>query len=361
MRSVMGKGRIHFQFWVIYITFFAVLISIEGNFSFGFYWLHFLFDLPAVFLFAYPLAYWIYPNYKKRNVFWLVGSVVALSLLASLVKLLTTYEVFYSLYLPNELAPNNYFTLSHIGRNLFWVSLPSILLVLMRFYMASVRMQKERSELIKNRLEAELSMLKSQLNPHFLFNVLNNLYSLTISKSDKAPKLIARLSNLFEFMLYQSNKPLVLLSDEIELIQTYAELQGMKYGKRLKFSIDYDPQVLNKQVAPLLLFPFVENCYKHGCSNDPNEPKINISINAFDEKIKCQITNTKPNNSSEFKDKKQGIGIENTRKRLEILYTDTHKLSIRDMKDCFIVDLTLIGEPKTDQYYAQNNEFISLV
>lgn len=361
MKNVLRNIRIHFQFWVLYITFFSILISIEGSFSFSFYWVHFWFDLPAVCLFAYPLAYWIYPNFKKGHRLKWLTCIVVISLLASMAKLLTTYELFYNIYLPNELAPKNYFTLSLIGRNLFWIGLPSALLVLMRFYSSWLQLQKERTDLIKSRLEAELHLLKSQLNPHFLFNVLNNLYSLAITKSEKTPQSIARLSKLFEFMLYQSRKPLVLLKDEIELIQTYSELQEMKYGKRLKFSIDYDQHVLNVKVAPLLLFPFVENCFKHGCSNDPNAPYVNITIEPLMEGVRCVIVNSKPQNIVVDKGRKNGIGIENTRKRLNILYTDSHQIHVSETKDNFKVDLTLKGEPRTEKYMATHPDMVSFV
>ena len=340
------KLVIHLQFWLVYITFFSFLISLEGHFPFSFYWVHFLFNLPALALFAYPVTYFFYPKIiKKQNpIFW-IGVALVLVTVASLLKLYMTYHLFYGLYLPNELALTDWLTFNQVIKNLFWVGLPAGLLLIMRFYRDWLAFQKERTEMVSHRLEAELQMLKSQLNPHFLFNVLNNLYALAIQKSEDTPRLIARLSDLFEFMLYQSSKNMVPLSDEVELIKTYAELQTMKYGDRLKFNINFEIADANRMVAPLILFPFIENCYKHGCSNDPGQPRIDLDIIARQDKIVFRVSNTKPTNVSNSEKKIGGIGIENTRKRLEILYPDKHELRITNSSDAYLVELELSDSP----------------
>jgi len=340
------KLVIHLQFWLVYITFFAFLISLEGHFPFSFYWVHFLFNLPALVLFAYPVTYFFYPKIinKQNPALWL-GAGVILAVVASLLKLYTTYHLFYGLYLPHELALADWLTVNQIIKNLFWVGLPAGLLLIIRFYRDWLAFQKERTEMVNHRLEAELQMLKSQLNPHFLFNVLNNLYALAIQKSEDTPRLIARLSDLFEFMLYQSSKNMVPLSDEVELIKTYSELQRMKYGDRLEFNINFENGDAQRKVAPLILFPFIENCFKHGCSNDPGRPRIDIDITLGQDQIVFQVSNSKPSKSTSVEKKAGGIGIENTRKRLEILYPGKHELRIKDLPDVYHVELVLLETP----------------
>lgn len=351
----MGNIKFHFQFWVVYITLIAALVSLEGSFPFTFYWMHFLLDLPAIAICAYPLTYWIYLLYGSKNIYLLGGLALLFLIIASILKLFTTYYLFYNIYLPNELAPDNLFSLEQFARNLFWVALPSALLLLFRLNKSWIFLQNERSELLRYRLEAELQMLKSQLNPHFLFNVLNNLYALALIKSEKTPNLIARLSNLFEYMLYQSNKSVVTLGEELELINTYIELQEMKYGNRLKVSVKYDKHAVNLMVAPLLLFPFVENCYKHGCSNDPINPKISIEIQTNGDRIDYFIENTKPGNTnSNSPNQKHGLGIKNTIKRLQILYPNKHSLDIKDEEFSYKVHLSLIGNPLNERKIDKN-------
>ncbi len=336
----------HLQFWLIYITFFSFLISLEGHFPFSFYWVHFLFNLPALALFAYPVTYFFYPKIikKQKPAVW-IGLALALAVVSSLLKLYTTYHLFYGLYLPHELAWTDWLSLNQVIKNLFWVGLPAGLLLIMRFYRDWLAFQKERTKMINHRLEAELQMLKSQLNPHFLFNVLNNLYALAIQKSDDTPRLIARLSDLFEFMLYQSSKNMVPLADEVELIKTYVELQTMKYGDRLKFNINFEKGDANRMVAPLILFPFIENCYKHGCSNDPGQPFIDLNIIARSDQIVFRVSNSKPSKIISGEKKAGGIGIQNTRKRLEILYPGRHELRITDLPQAYHVELELSDTP----------------
>ncbi|MBI9062797.1 MAG: histidine kinase [Marinilabiliaceae bacterium] len=340
------KFVIHLQFWLVYITFFSFLISLEGHFPFSFYWVHFLFNLPALALFAYPVTYFFYPRIiKKQNPVLWIGVALCLAVVASFLKLYSTYHLFYGLYLPHELALTDWLTVSQVVKNLFWVGLPAGLLLIMRFYRDWLAFQKERTEMANHRLEAELQMLKSQLNPHFLFNVLNNLYALAIQKSEDTPRLIARLSDLFEFMLYQSSKNMVPLSDEVELIKTYSELQTMKYGDRLIFNINFEKGDANRMVAPLILFPFIENCFKHGCSNDPGQPRIDLDIIVRQDVIVFRVNNSKPSKSTNAEKKAGGIGIENTRKRLEILYPDKHELRITDLPDAYHVELVLFDTP----------------
>lgn len=363
MKRTPDKFVIHLQFWLIYITFFSFLLSLEGPFPFSFYWVHFLFNVPALMLFAYPVVYFLYPKiFKKENPLVWTGVGLVLAFAASGAKLFTTYYLFYGFYLPHELAVTDWLSWSQIIKNLFWVGLPTGLLLVLRFYRDWLALQRERTEMVNYRLRAELEMLKSQLNPHFLFNVLNNLYALASQKSDDTPRLIARLSDLFEFMLYQSSKNKVPLSEEIELIKTYAELQKMKYGDRLKFNINFDKEVGNRMVAPLLLFPFIENCYKHGCSNDPGQPSINLDVTAGEDTLNFEVTNSKPSRiMPDEKKKSGGIGIENTRKRLEILYPGRHWLSINDSPKEYRVELKLSQSPMLESQINPNVVIESLM
>ncbi|TAJ15717.1 hypothetical protein DMA11_00515 [Marinilabiliaceae bacterium JC017] len=360
-KSLSQQIVFHIQFWLGYITFFSFMISLEGDFPFSFYWVHFFSNIPALMVLAYPVVYYIYPRLmRKKQMALMIALAVAISFAASVAKLFTTYHLFYGLYLPEELAPENWLTLKAVMRNLFWVWVPTGLLLTIRFYGEWLVLNQEKSEMVRHRLEAELKMLKSQLNPHFLFNVLNNLYSLAIQKSDKTPDIIARLSALFEYMLYQGNKSDVSLREEVELIEAYIDLQAMKYGDRLNMKLSYDSELLNERIAPLILFPFIENCYKHGCSQDAGKPWIKIEITGEKGAIHMMAENSIPEKTPGTKSLPGGLGMVNTKKRLEILYPERHHLAIQAEEKSYRVQLQVEGKPVRESQ-MENKELMKVL
>jgi LytS/YehU family sensor histidine kinase len=200
--------------------------------------------------------------------------------------------------------------------------------------------EKVRKELENQKLRAELSYLKMQVNPHFLFNALNNIYSLAISeKGKKTGDSIMKLSELLRYVLYEKedehNK--VSLEKEIKHINSYIDLVKLRYenGIYINFSIEGDTS--NKRIAPLLLFPLIENASKHGVLNDPNKP-TNIDLDVSDSSIRFTIKNHK---NAYLKDEVGGIGIQNVQKRLDLLYPNQYTLKVDETSDQFIVDLHL--------------------
>jgi two-component system LytT family sensor kinase len=186
--------------------------------------------------------------------------------------------------------------------------------------------QQVTRELEKEKLEAELKYLKSQINPHFLFNTLNNLYSLTLKKSEKAPDVVLKLSGMLDYMLYHSNEKEVRLIEEIDFIKAKLELEKIRYGKRLKLKTEIVGDFENKYIAPLLLLPFIENSFKHGASKDEQNPYINLSIKITDECLLLNVINSFSGRSED--DSSEGIGLQNVQRRLEIQYKDRYELNI---------------------------------
>ncbi len=202
--------------------------------------------------------------------------------------------------------------------------------------------QKQNQELLQQKLESELKFLKSQIHPHFLFNTLNNLYALTLDKSDKAPEVVVKLSDLLSYMLYECNVPRVPLEKEINLLRDYLELEKMRYQSELKVDFDVQGRVNGKMIAPLLLIPFIENGFKHGLSKQIENPWINIHLEVEDYKLTFLVENNKP-----LVDKKdesgysEGIGLKNVKRRLNLIYGDDYNLEVKDEHGVFNVLLEL--------------------
>jgi len=210
----------------------------------------------------------------------------------------------------------------------------------------SLKMTKEwfRNERLKNEMEkekmaSELAMLKSQINPHFLFNNLNNIYSLAIRKSEAAPKAIVMLSEMMRYMLYDSTADQISLSKEVEHLHNYIDLQKLrlKDNKQVCFSTEGDLET--KKIEPMLLEPFVENSFKHG-DIFRQGGNIHIDLQVNGSQLHFKVSNTFTRNGH-VKDKHSGIGLNNIRKRLELLYPSKHQLDITEKEAHFIVDLKL--------------------
>ncbi|QCR25089.1 two-component system sensor protein [Pontibacter sp. SGAir0037] len=199
------------------------------------------------------------------------------------------------------------------------------------------------------KLTAELQLLKAQVHPHFLFNTLNNLYSLTLTHSAEAPEVVLKLSGLLRYMLYEGNVPKVPLSKEVKLITDYLELEKMRYGNRLDLSVNLSGDFDGKLIAPLLLLPFLENSFKHGASEHLDQAWVSLDLSVRENKLKLKLMNALPEASALTAGgvRSGGIGLQNVQKRLQLIYPDQHELKIIREAEVFIVTLVLYLEPDT--------------
>ena len=198
--------------------------------------------------------------------------------------------------------------------------------------------EKIKNELLQDKNTAELAFLKSQLNPHFLFNILNNIYVLTYKKSDKAPEAMLKLSEMMRYMLYESNEPTVLLEKEVRYLDNMIELQRMRLEGSPFIDVLFQGDFAEKQIAPLILAPFIENAFKHGEFYDHSSPLI-IHFQESNGNLNFLVKNKKSNH---IKDAMGGIGITNVRRRLEMLYTNRYGLEISDEATEYTCELNLI-------------------
>jgi len=203
--------------------------------------------------------------------------------------------------------------------------------------------QKKALSLEKAKAETELKLLKTQLNPHFLFNTLNNIYSLSVHNSPATSEAIARLSDILDHMLYRCNGLYVPLSTEINLLKNYIELEKLRYDERLlvNFTTEIERDV---DIAPLIVLSIVENAFKHGAGQDIGNPIIDIQLRVTDNTIKCWVANTFAGNGTIEGNEK--IGLHNLRQQLDLLYPGTHTLEIAQTANLFTVILIIKLQPE---------------
>lgn len=190
----------------------------------------------------------------------------------------------------------------------------------------------------KDKLDTELSYLKAQINPHFLFNTLNSIYSLAIEKSDYTATAVVKLSGMMRYVLDRSTADFVSLEDEVRYISDYIELQKVRLGDTVNVEYSTTGNMIANRIAPLILIPFVENAFKHGVNPEENSV-VQISIDCMDGNLTLIVKNNKVNLVED--DEKTGVGIDNTRKRLHLLYQKQHILNINDGEETFEVILKI--------------------
>lgn len=204
---------------------------------------------------------------------------------------------------------------------------------------------EEKQALTKENANAELQLLKSQVHPHFLFNTLNNIYSFSLSQSPKAGSLVLKLADTMKYMMYDCEAATVPLEKELKLVRDYMGLEKVRYGNRLDMQIEIEGEVQNKMIAPLLMIPFIENCFKHGTSQMLQHPWIKLNIAINDDLFLFELGNSKPVVCANKNGK--GIGLTNVQKRLALIYPDRHQLQMISTEDSFFVrmEVQLQQEP----------------
>lgn len=195
-------------------------------------------------------------------------------------------------------------------------------------------------QLEKEKSQAELHLLKSQVNPHFLFNTLNNLYSLAVRQSPETPEVIARLSQLMRYMLKQSDASEVPLSKEINFLKSYLLLEKLRYDDSLKVRFDITGEVTNQQVAPMLFIPLVENAFKHGLSDKSSKEWLNIQMVLEDSQLRFAVENSIPETPNLI-NAEDGTGLTNLRTRLNLLYPQAHELTLKPQSNCYSAELKI--------------------
>ena len=202
-----------------------------------------------------------------------------------------------------------------------------------------LKLKQSAQKLRIEKQSAELNYLKSQTNPHFLFNTLNNIYSLARDKSDLAPESILRLSKILRFMLYETNGAFIAIEQELQIISDYIELEKLRYDESLSINFNYDVEDMKQAIPPLLMIPLVENAFKHGVSETRGRPFIDIHLSIKQRQLLFTVKNSSEQSPGDTVIK-ENIGLSNLRRQLELLYKD-YNLSVSQGNSVFTASLKI--------------------
>ncbi|HMQ48068.1 MAG TPA: histidine kinase [Saprospiraceae bacterium] len=329
------RGVYHAFFWLFLLL---VFIALEGTPN------GFLFTLgnELIRLFFYSVIVYfnllyLIPNYLTQNRFLTYCTLLVVACLV-----ITPLEMmaFYFKFAHHPQAQAN------LLENRNWFFLLTFLVAgsstIFKIVSDWVRHLRERQELQTQTMQSELRFLKSQINPHFLFNTLNNLYALTLKKSDQAPEIVIKLSEMMRYMLYECNEKQVLLSKEIDYIRNYLDLESLRQGKNVEISFEVEGRVGDQQIAPLMFIPFLENSFKHGLNNNLAAGFVRIRMTIADQTVQFYIENSKSNAPPKMDGRKSGgIGLVNIHRRLNLLYPGHYELHIEDSPNTYAVNLMI--------------------
>ncbi len=318
----------HLLFWVV--IFLMYWLSYGGYFD-NYYpeFITGLTILPARIIGTYAFIYWVLPFATEKKQFFVFGVLTVIH------AFFYGFAIYASYYFPNlfpdmfdySKLPICYIPkiLNKIISNYGIPVLAGSIIIFKKWYIDELKNKK----LAEEKLAAELSFLKSQVHPHFLFNTLNNLYALTLIKSEKTSNVVLKLSDLLDYMIYRSNDEFVALKKELEILEGYIELEKMRYNERLDLKYEIKGEPDGYQIAPLILLPFIENSFKHGASNDRTRPQIRIEFNINQEYLTLVVWNSLPEEKLKDDSVSEGIGLKNVKRRLELIYPgNQHELKI---------------------------------
>ncbi|MEP5611341.1 MAG: histidine kinase [Cyclobacteriaceae bacterium] len=333
----------HFVFWLVYVSFFSLVYGFfEDDYGRQFFiqLTDAVVQAPAV----YFTIYFLMPRFlfKEKYVEFILSIVFVILAFSTLIWIDYIF-IQQPLFWPESDYQPVLFNIGKILKNTTKIYPVLVLAIVIKWFKYWYKEQKANQQLASEKLQAELRFLKAQVHPHFLFNTLNNLYALTLKQSKEAPEVVLKLSDLLNYMLYECNADTVPLNKEIKLVKDYISLEKIRYGKRLNISFNVRGEVESKMVAPMLILPFVENCFKHGVSEELDESWVNIDLEMKGKTLTLKVENSKSKNgtSEDRFEYKEGIGLNNVKRRLELLYGERHELDLHDDDDSFLVILKI--------------------
>lgn len=344
-RVLKVRWLTHLLFWLGLFILFVVLAALNS----GTLWPHvvtYSASLPAQMLAAYVLNYYQIPQllYKKKYVLFVASLLVSIYVFSALGRIAVVHIA--EPFVRTDFVQESIGEILSDTAYLFSVYFTSIyiyafIMMLIKAVKSRFEEKQRAEELQKEKITNELRFLKGQIQPHFLFNTLNNLYALTLSKSDLAPVVVLKLSELLDFILYQSHQSSIPISKELELIQGFIELETLRYGA--KIDVDFIHEVPDTQVhiPPLLLLPLVENAFKHGVSGSVEKALIRMKLQADVNRLHFEIYNTKPQIAKQKIRTGKGIGTTNLKRQLDLAYPNAHHLDIEETDQDHTVQLSL--------------------
>lgn len=318
----------HIFGWVILFSFISLLVYTQNNplpksipFKLGF----------GVFFF-YVNYYFLVPEFllKRKFVPYTIFSFLIITITASIYTVL-------KFSFGENISDSK--IISFIITSFFYVIILFFGIALKIFYKWNED-EKQKLEIVSKKVTSELQNLKNQINPHFLFNSLNSIYSLTLQSSSKAPDAVMMLSNLMRYMLYETNSDYVVLEKEIEYLKNFVKLQKLQIANSENIKLNIKGIITYQKISPLILISFIENAFKYGTDFSGNT-KIDINIYIKDNELQFRCENIIGNRTEASNKEYGGIGIKNTKERLKLSYLNKHWLTIEENSKTYIVSLNL--------------------
>jgi len=330
--------RYHLIFWSTYfILNFLRFASINND-----YWYSFksnLIEFPLNIVITYFTIYYLIPKYilKKKYIQFFLFLILSLVMFYFARTGLNYFMVSKEIW-PEAQGYQEPFTVIHVVELMIGTIYVIALVSAIKLTYEWINEKKRNEDLQRIQLETELNFLKSQIQPHFFFNTLNNLYALVIKKSPNAADVVMKLSEIMQYVLYEAKEPKISLSKSINYLYSYLELEKLRYGNRVNSEISIEGNIDDVEIPPLLFLPFLENCFKHGTKHD-EDIKVNIDFAVQDNFLYFTVEN----NYVKYKveNSKHGIGIENVKRRLQLLYGTKYSLKTRSTENIYTVNLIL--------------------
>ena len=346
----------HLLFWLAWWIFQGFLYSFVAINSATLYWVRLPASMAESLIFltvhmflSYALMYFVIPRFLMKQRYWLTAMwVTVLFFIAAAMSAILSFTLIpfvrdgimgdHYVGPPRTLVINIFLALMAGLRGAITIGGIAAAIKLMKYWYVK---EQRNLQLQKEKVASQLQVLKAQVHPHFLFNTLNNIYAHTQNTSPVASMLVMGLSDMLRYMLYECNQPLVPVSKEIKLLKDYCSLEQVRYDRHLDLQVNIAGSKQELYIAPLLLLPFVENCFKHGASNLVEQAWISLSISFEENRMKFKLVNSKPIDEKPVLKGNPGIGIANVRARLELIYPDKYELIITNEAEVFIVNLTM--------------------
>lgn len=295
-----------------------------------------LLSLPALIIASYFIAWYAVPRYLKADK-WLHFLVCII-----LVGAFLFYARIKWLELINYLENDRHYSIppTKVVKNVIRDYAIVALVVCLHIIADYRRQQKLNEALVKAKAEAEIKLLKGQLHPHFLFNSLNNIYSLALVKSDHTADSILMLTELLDYLVYRANMDTVSLQKELQLLENYIGLEKLRHGDKLKIKMDIKVEKKELKLPPLLLLPFAENCFKHGGVGPDGYFRIDMQLSVTSSNLYFHIVNSQKMQKEEDT-VPGGLGLQNIRQRLQLIYPDQHQLTIKNTAETYRTQLSI--------------------
>ncbi len=331
-------------FWLLYFLYqWFGLAALSGDYAL--YFINACMALPLAFIISWLTVHVFIKHYYKKGKklsFWILQ--ITTSIILLLIRRLINYYLIYPAYAP-EAQQIPLFSFGKLIVELVNLYLIVGVYALFYFVQSWYEEKQKAKSLLQEKTVAELELLKSQVQPHFIFNALNNIYSTALQTSPQTAKLVSHLSNFLNYNLYEAKQNFVALSSEINYLKHYIELQKNRYGDNLDVSINVYDEINDLYIAPLLLLPLVENSFKHGIDNAINERWIRIDVSRQPAYFSIKIENSRDEKIQQDESKNGGIGIRNVQKRLQLIYPSAHEFKMAEGPHSFLV-VVKIKTPK---------------